>query len=87
MVFVNIPDHMKLMLDLTVLGPVSKPEFLRTFPKVYSGTFVGHPAVTRRRAKSVTLVADGVTAYADGEFLTDLPVTCEVQPGALHVLA
>lgn len=75
------------LLDLTVLGPVSKPEFLRTFPKVYRGTHVSHPAVTTRRARVVTVACDGVTAYADGEFLADLPVTCECVPGALQVLA
>lgn len=75
------------LLDLTILGPVSKPEFLRTFPKVYSGTHKAHPAVTMLRARSVTLTCQGVTAYADGEYLADLPITCDVQPRALHVLA
>lgn len=75
------------LLDLTILGPVSKPEFLRTFPKVYAGTHISHPAVTTRRARVVTLESAGVTAYADGEFLADLPVTCECVPGALQVLA
>lgn len=75
------------LLDLTILGPVSKPEFLRTFPKVYKGTHIHHPAVTTRRARVVALEADGVTAYADGEFLSNLPITCECVPGALQVLA
>jgi diacylglycerol kinase (ATP) len=75
------------LLDITVLGPVSKPEFLRTFPKVFKGTHVTHPAVTTRRARVVGIEALGVTAYADGEFLADLPVTCECVPGALRVLA
>jgi diacylglycerol kinase (ATP) len=74
-------------LDVTVLGPVSKPEFLKTFPKVYKGTHVGHPAVTMRRARTVSIEAEGVSAYADGEYLTDLPVTCECVPGAVRILA
>jgi len=73
------------MLDLTVLGPISKPEFIRVFPTVYKGTHVNHRAVTVRRARSVTLVADGVTAYADGERVAVLPVTIDAVPGALHV--
>jgi diacylglycerol kinase (ATP) len=73
------------MLDLTVLGPISKPEFLRVFPTVYKGTHVNHPAVTVRRARDVTLTADGVTAYADGERVALLPVRCEAVPAALHV--
>jgi diacylglycerol kinase (ATP) len=75
------------MLDVMILGPVSKPEFLKTFPKVFKGTHVSHPAVTIRRAKVVELSSPGVTAYADGEYLTDLPIRCECVPGAVHILA
>jgi diacylglycerol kinase (ATP) len=75
------------LVDVTVLGPVSKMEFLKTFPKVFKGTHVGHPAVTMRRAKVVTIEAQGVTAYADGEFLADLPITCECVSGAVTILA
>src|SRR5581483_4722262 len=75
------------LVDVQVLGPVSKPEFLRTFPKVFKGTHVSHPAVTIRRAKVVSLSSPGVTAYADGEYLADLPITCETVPGAVTVLA
>lgn len=75
------------LLDITVLGPVSKPEFLRAFPRVYKGTHVDHPAVTVRQAKQVTIDSPGVTAYADGEFLTELPAACECVPGAVTILA
>jgi diacylglycerol kinase (ATP) len=75
------------LVDITVLGPVSKLEFLKTFPKVFKGTHVGHPAVTMRRAKTVTIDAPGVTAYADGEFVANLPVTCACVPGAVQILA
>ena len=33
------------LLDVCIVGPVSRPEFLRTFPKVFSGTHVEHPEV------------------------------------------
>lgn len=75
------------LLDVMVLGPVSKPEFLKTFPKVFKGTHVGHPAVTMRRAKVVEVASPGVTAYADGEYLADLPIRCECVKGAVQVLA
>jgi diacylglycerol kinase (ATP) len=75
------------LVDVTVLGPVSKPAFLRAFPKVFKGTHRDHPAVTMRRAKTVSLAADDVTVYADGEYLGELPITCETVPGALRVLA
>ncbi len=75
------------LLDVTVLGPISKPEFLRVFPTVYKGTHVNHPAVTVRRARSVVLRSVGVTAYADGERVSVLPVRCEAVASALHVFA
>jgi diacylglycerol kinase (ATP) len=75
------------LLDVTVLGPISKPEFLRVFPTVYKGTHVNHPAVTVRRARSVVLQSAGVTAYADGERVSVLPVRCEAVASALHVFA
>jgi diacylglycerol kinase (ATP) len=75
------------LLDVTVLGPISKPEFLKVFPTVYKGTHVTHPAVTVRRASLVQLAASGVTAYADGERVAVLPLTIEAVPRALRVLA
>jgi diacylglycerol kinase (ATP) len=75
------------LLDVTVLGPISKLEFIRVFPSVYKGTHVRHRAVTVKRARHVSLRAFGVTAYADGERVATLPLTCEAVAKALHVLA
>jgi diacylglycerol kinase (ATP) len=75
------------LLDITVLGPISKPEFLRVFPTVYKGTHVNHPAVTVRRARQVVLTSPEVTAYADGERVSVLPVHVEAMPDALRVFA
>jgi diacylglycerol kinase (ATP) len=75
------------LLDVTVLGPISKLEFLRVFPTVYKGTHVHHPAVTVRRARQVSLTSPGVTAYADGERVSVLPMHAEAVPHALRVFA
>ena len=75
------------LLDVTVVGPVSRTEMIRMKPRVYTGEHVAHPAVSTRRGRVVRLAADGVTAYADGERLADLPVTSECVAGALNVLA
>ncbi len=75
------------LMDVMVLGPVSKLEFLKTFPKVFKGSHTSHPAVTMRRAKVVEVSSPGVTAYADGEYLADLPIRCECVPGAVRILA
>jgi diacylglycerol kinase (ATP) len=75
------------LLDLTVLGPISKPEFLRVFPSVYKGTHVRHWAVRVRRSRTVVLSSPGVTAYADGERVATLPVRCDAVGAALNVFA
>ena len=75
------------LLDVMVLGPMTKRGFIRAFPTVYKGTHLANPAVTVRRARHVVLHAEGVTAYADGERVSRLPVTCDAVPGALEVYA
>jgi diacylglycerol kinase (ATP) len=61
-------------------------EFLRVFPTVYKGTHVEHPAVSVHTARSVRLEAPDVVAYADGEYVSPLPVEITCVPGALNVL-
>ncbi|MEU7893023.1 YegS/Rv2252/BmrU family lipid kinase [Nonomuraea sp. NPDC049152] len=74
------------LLDVTILGAVGKGAFVRAFAGVYRGAHAGHPAVTMLKARSVTLEAPDVVAYADGERVGPLPLTCTVSPGALRVL-
>lgn len=74
------------LLDVTWLGAVSKPTFLRVFPSVFKGTHVEHPAVRTFRGRSLRISAAGQVAYADGERIGPLPVEIEVRPGALRVL-
>jgi YegS/Rv2252/BmrU family lipid kinase len=76
------------LLDVVVIGVIGKLEFLRTFPKVFSGAHVEHPAVAVHRAARVDLDADRTLAvYADGEPAGTLPATFEVRPAAVTVLA
>ncbi|RVX42046.1 diacylglycerol kinase [Nonomuraea polychroma] len=74
------------LLDVMMVGAISKGEFLRVFPSVYRGTHVGHRAVSVRRVRSVRLEALDVVAYADGERIGPVPLECEVRPGALRVI-
>jgi YegS/Rv2252/BmrU family lipid kinase len=76
------------LLDVVVIADIGKLEFLRTFPKVFSGRHVEHPAVAVHRAARVELEADRPLAvYADGEPAGTLPATFEVRPVAITVLA
>ena len=75
------------LLDVLLLHEISTPEFLRVFPRVFKGTHTSHPAVEVLQARSVRLEATGIVSYADGERFAPLPMTVEVVPGALTVLA
>jgi len=65
------------LFDILILSPVSKLEFLKVFPKVFSGMHTTHPAVKISRGRSVEIDSDAV-AYADGEQVGPLPVKARV---------
>ena len=67
----------------TVVAKVGKPTLLRIFPKVFAGKHVSHPAVSVHHASRVEILADGVSCWADGEPIGELPVVCRTLPGAV----
>ncbi|MBL8928931.1 MAG: sphingosine kinase [Kineosporiaceae bacterium] len=75
------------LIEVVVAGPVSRWGLLRLYPKVHSGAHLQHPAVRVLRGRRVRLEAPGIVGYADGERLVPLPLTCEVVPGAIRLLA
>jgi diacylglycerol kinase (ATP) len=75
------------MLDVVIIKPMTKLDLVRTYPKLFTGGHTTHPQYEHHRVKSVTVAAPGVVAYADGERLGALPLTVEVAPLALRVLA
>jgi diacylglycerol kinase (ATP) len=75
------------MLDVLVVQRLTRLQFLRIFPRVFKGTHLSDPRVAVHRVRRVTIDADDVVAYADGERIGPLPVEIEVVPGALRVLA
>jgi diacylglycerol kinase (ATP) len=64
------------LFDLVILEPVSKLEFLKTFPKVYSGSHLSHPKVKTMRGSKITINAQAI-AYADGERIGPAPISAE----------
>jgi len=69
------------LFDVMVIRTVSKVEFVRVFPTVFSGKKVEHKQVDIYRTKRVSLHAQAV-AYADGERIGGLPVRAECIAGA-----
>ena len=77
------------LLDVTIVGAMSRPEFLFNFPKVFKGRHVGHRNVTTRQGRVVHLESlDSsvpMEVYADGERVGPLPGTMEAVRDALKV--
>jgi diacylglycerol kinase (ATP) len=75
------------LLDVVVIKTMTKPDLVRTYPKLFKGTHVTHPQYEHHRVRRVTVAAPGIVSYADGERFGPLPLTVECVPGALTVLA
>jgi diacylglycerol kinase (ATP) len=72
------------LLDICIVEALSRPAFLRAFPRVFTGSHGRHPKVRLLRASTVSVEANRkVQVYADGELVGPLPATFEVRPGAL----
>jgi YegS/Rv2252/BmrU family lipid kinase len=73
--------------DIITVGDVGKLRFVGNLPKVFKGTHVDQDEVRAFRAPHLELSASRpFPVYADGEHLTDLPVSLRVLPRALSVL-
>ncbi|MDP9028766.1 MAG: diacylglycerol kinase [Actinomycetota bacterium] len=75
------------LLDVLIVRPLSRINFLRIFPSVFKGTHVNRAEVSIERAKHVRIEGDGVVITGDGESVGPAPVDVELVPGALRVLA
>ena len=75
------------LLDVTVIGAMSKPEFLYHFPKVFKGRHVSVGKVQTFRGEHVELASLDASipmeVYADGERVGPLPGTMDAVRDAL----
>jgi diacylglycerol kinase (ATP) len=69
------------LFEVMVLRPVSKVEFIRVFPKVFSGQHIDHKQVDIYQSRRISLNAAAI-AYADGDRIGGLPVKAECIAGA-----
>lgn len=70
-------------LDLLYVDPVSKWTLLSIFPLVFKGWHLKHPAVHLLSAERIELKGD-TNAYADGEFVSRLPIKISVIKSGLQ---
>lgn len=79
-------DRADGQLDVTLVRATSRTRLIRLFPQVFQGTHVELDEVTTARASSIEVESPGITAYADGEYVCELPATITAVAGALQLL-
>ncbi len=82
--FAQIDDG---LLDVCVVQAVSKIEFMRVFPRVFSGTHITHPLFLMQTAREVTVESDPpVPVLVDGDVMGTTPAHFRVYPCAIEVI-
>ncbi len=72
--------------DVIEVGALGRAALIRTFPKIFTGGHVEHPAVRARRARALEFKLDGPRdAMIDGEVIALWPERLDVLPQALEV--
>jgi diacylglycerol kinase (ATP) len=76
------------LAEVTVAEKLSRISFMKTFPKIFDGSHLGHPALHAGRARKIEFKVDRMEdAMIDGEVIPVWPTELEVVAGALEVRA
>ena len=70
------------IFDILIVRPVTKIVLLTIFPKVFKGNHIPHPKIDVYKGKSLKISGPTVS-YADGEFVSQLPLEINNIPNAL----
>jgi diacylglycerol kinase family enzyme len=74
------------LLDVLIIGDLSKPDLLWSLPRIYKGTHLTHPKVTVRKAREIDLrPKQRMSLQADGELIGEAPARFHVLPATLNV--
>jgi diacylglycerol kinase (ATP) len=74
------------LLNLVILGDVSKSEMLRIVPTIYDGSHISHPGIQERKARMIAIECnDRLLVEADGEIIGECPASFRMIPSALSV--
>jgi len=75
------------LLDVLIIGDLSKPDLLWSLPRVYRGTHLTHLKVTLKKAREIEIRSDEpISLQADGELLGGLPARFYILPSLLNVV-
>lgn len=74
-------------LDVCIVKAVSKIEFVRIFPRVFTGAHITHPRFMMLKAKQVWVESEPpVPVLVDGDVPRSTPVEFSVYPSAIQVI-
>jgi diacylglycerol kinase (ATP) len=75
------------LFDVMIVDNITKPDLLRTLPKIYDGTHLTHPKVFIKRAREVEVRPKlKMSIQADGDLIGEAPARFQVLPAALNVV-
>ena len=75
------------LLDVVVIGDISKFDLLKSLPMIYKGTHGQHPKVSIEKASKITVESsERVLVHADGELLGEGPASFWLVPAALNIV-
>ena len=74
------------LLDVVVIGDITKADFVRSVRRIYKGTHLTHPKIELLRGSAVEVDADEpVPLELDGEQPGTTPARFDIVPGALKI--
>lgn len=75
------------VLEIILVGEVSKWDFMTTLPRVFSGKHMSHPKLKQYSVRKVDIAAaTELAVFADGEPIGATPISASVLPRALKIL-
>jgi diacylglycerol kinase family enzyme len=86
----QIAPHASLddgLLDVVIVGDVTKSELLKIRPTLYNGSHIRHAKIREKKTTTITIESDEqLLVEADGNILGEGPASFWVIPSALTVV-
>lgn len=86
----QIAPHASLndgLLDVIIVGDLTKSELLKIRPKLYFGGHIGHPKIREKKTTNIEIDSESqLMVEADGDIIGEGPVSFGVVSSALTVL-
>ncbi len=72
------------LLDVVIVGDLSKADLLWSLPRIYKGSHLTHPKIAVKRTREIEIQSSQqMPLQADGELVGEAPARFRVLPAAL----